>query len=178
MTAAKWEAQHEHFGLVLLTLNRYFWGPVYCYLEDDLVAAGLLGLAKAERTYNPSKGAWSSWACLAIRAEMQAVRRQEAKHRRVESIALGDEDYQPPLLPRPLPEAPDWLCLNCRRPIDRDRQRITRGLCPACTRTRERVKKVHGGVGCCEVCGRVVRGCTQPKPCCKQGPVIEGRSVA
>lgn len=58
-----------------------FWARIYGkWLEnsavvdiDDLMQAGALGLMQAEKTYQPDKGAWSSWASFYIRAAMLAA---------------------------------------------------------------------------------------------------------
>lgn len=56
----------------------YFWAKRYrAKLEgravvdlDDLLQAGALGLVEAEKTYQPEKGAWATWASFYIRSAM------------------------------------------------------------------------------------------------------------
>lgn len=57
----------------------YFWANRYrALLEgravvdiDDLIQAGAMGLMEAEGTFQPDKGAWSTWASFYIRTAMQ-----------------------------------------------------------------------------------------------------------
>ena len=63
----------EHDGLVIYMANKYFPLCDAATDFDDLVQAGRLGIMRAQATYNPGKGAFSTWAVYYIRHEFQQI---------------------------------------------------------------------------------------------------------
>lgn len=63
----------ENMGLLWYWANRYsgFIQDRGDIDADDLIHAGFLGLCEASATYQPDKGAWSSWASNYIRKTMR-----------------------------------------------------------------------------------------------------------
>lgn len=63
----------EHDGLVFKMARKYLPLCDAAAGFDDLVQAGRLGIMRAQATYNPGKGAFSTWAVYYIRQEFQQI---------------------------------------------------------------------------------------------------------
>lgn len=63
----------QDLGLVIFIAKKYL---PYCDSAsdfDDLTQAGWLGLLRAKTTYQPDKGAWSTWAVFHMQNEMRSA---------------------------------------------------------------------------------------------------------
>ncbi len=56
-----------HRGLVVREAKRWRWATKYGLEQEDLVQAGYLGVCRAMKTYNPKKGAFTTYAVPWIR---------------------------------------------------------------------------------------------------------------
>ena len=63
----------EHDGLVIYMANQYFPLCDAATDFDDLVQAGRIGVMRAMATYEPGKGAFSTWAVFHIRNEFRQI---------------------------------------------------------------------------------------------------------
>lgn len=63
----------EHDGLVIYMANQYFPLCDAATDFDDLVQAGRIGVMRAMATYEPEKGAFSTWAVFHIRNELRQL---------------------------------------------------------------------------------------------------------
>lgn len=76
-------------GLIVFVAKKYL---SYCDRAsdfDDLMQAGYLGLMAAKATYQPDKGAWSTWAVFHMQKEMRAAIGLRGSKIRPERIALS-----------------------------------------------------------------------------------------
>lgn len=62
-----------HMGLVYSCANKYRSLLQSSFDYDDLVQAGVIGLIRAQKTYDKEKGSWAKWAMFYIRTEMLTV---------------------------------------------------------------------------------------------------------
>ncbi|MEA5013138.1 MAG: sigma-70 family RNA polymerase sigma factor [Candidatus Limiplasma sp.] len=63
----------DHGGLIYTIAKRYLPLCDRATDIDDLMQAGHIGVIRAEKTYNPSKGAFGTWAGYYIQSELQAA---------------------------------------------------------------------------------------------------------
>ena len=63
----------EHDGLVIYMANKYFPLCDAATDFDDLVQAGRIGVMRAMATYEPGKGAFSTWAVFHIKNEFRQL---------------------------------------------------------------------------------------------------------
>lgn len=63
----------QHYGLVCTIAKRYIPLCDNASDMDDLMQAGFIGLMRAEGTYQPDKGKFSSWATFYIKKELQTA---------------------------------------------------------------------------------------------------------
>ena len=76
----------EHVGLICMWCNHY--APM-CNAtcdKDDLLQAGFLGLVDAVETWEPARGAWSTWASFYIRDAMRDA--LGLRRKRLQTISL------------------------------------------------------------------------------------------
>lgn len=57
----------DHFGLIREVMKSYFLSPSCALTKEDLFQEGVFGLMRAAELYDPSLGAWSTYAYLWVR---------------------------------------------------------------------------------------------------------------
>ncbi len=170
----------EHLKLVFLVFNRHH--AHLRALEEDLCAAGMLGLVRASHQFDPARGTqFSTYAYASIRncmtQELRSLLRDPSqRYTERETDGLPVSRLRDVAQARPVPRSPDWQCANCARPIDWDvdtRARKVRNTCATCERARDRAIGKGYGQGVCAVCASVIRshGVSRnpgvSKPACK-----------
>lgn len=83
-------ATTEHDGLVFRVAKRFHWGLRQCGIDwEDLVQAGRIGVVRAQKTFDPSRGIkFSTYASWWIRHYM---RRESQNHARIVRIPVHAE---------------------------------------------------------------------------------------
>lgn len=91
LTQSNAQIMRDHAGLVHKFAHRYK-GIAAGKLEySDLVAEGMIGLAMARRTFDPSKGrTWASWACGYIQTHIrEAIGSAVVVRARIKDLGMG-----------------------------------------------------------------------------------------
>lgn len=86
MTKQQEQLVEENMNLVYFTIARYY---PQCRGNDDIIQIGMMGLCKAAKLYDESKGAFSTYAIRKIRGEICGEFRKET--RRIKTISLDSE---------------------------------------------------------------------------------------